>query len=91
MPQWMAQEIFTWSPTVAERQQQDHSAGATVHVYGSEAAMLQAWHDFFDESDPDAIPLFQACPFPLSGCQSSLYLLAHIKCVQASPDCSTST
>ncbi|KAK9805765.1 hypothetical protein WJX73_007272 [Symbiochloris irregularis] len=51
--------VFTWHPGGTEDVQRELSTGALVRSYSSEADMLTAWRDFFDEADPDAIPLFQ--------------------------------
>lgn len=55
------QVVFTWHPGATEEVRRELSTGALVRSYGSEADMLTAWQQHFDEADPDAIPLFQVC------------------------------
>ena len=56
------QVVFTWTTGSTEGERRELATGACVKVYGSEAAMLLAWHAFFDQADPDAIPVFQVRP-----------------------------
>ena len=51
--------IFSWALGAQEAQYRELALGASIRVFGSEAAMLQAWHAFFDQADPDALALFQ--------------------------------
>lgn len=51
--------VFTWAAGAPRSEHWELSTGAHVRVFGSEAAMLTSWQAFFDEADPDAIPLFQ--------------------------------
>ena len=55
------QVVFTWQPEAVGGAQRELASGALVRTFSSEGAMLRAWHEFFDEADPDAISLFQAC------------------------------
>ena len=58
--------MFTWGASVAQGEHRDLSTGALVKVFDNEAAMMYAWHAFFDQADPDAIPVFQVSMAPTS-------------------------
>ena len=53
------QVVLAWQGGAQQREWQDSTYQAHVHMFASEEAMLRAWLALVKEADPDALVVYQ--------------------------------